>query len=196
VRLLAGAVLAGGLVAGCGGGDLVLPNDNVAAAIRVVDGDGQQGRVGQLLASPIVVEVTDSTGNPVPGAAVRFVLLSAGDSAELQPSAATTDQQGRAQARMLLGEKVGLQTGEARLGQGPNPLTASFTAVATVTGLVTNSQIVAPASRMLTMAINVNRLTPTRCRLMALRARSCRTVPTLPSGGALRRRRAARRYGR
>jgi PKD repeat protein len=127
-------VLAGGLLAGCGGGDLVLPNDNIPAAIRVVDGDGQQGRVGELLASPIVVAVTDSAGNPVPGAAVRFVLVSAGDSGELQPAAATTDQQGRAQARMLLGEKIGLQTGEARLGQGPNPLTASFTAVATALG--------------------------------------------------------------
>jgi PKD repeat protein len=35
---------------------------------------------------------------------------------------------------MLLGEKIGLQTGEARLGQGPSPLTASFTAVATAAG--------------------------------------------------------------
>jgi PKD repeat protein len=133
-RLLPGAALAGWLLAGCGGGDLVLPNDNVAEAIRVVEGDGQQGTVGQMLAAPIVVEVTDSAGNPVPGAAVQFVLLSAGDSAELQPPATTTDQQGRAQARMLLGEKIGLQTGEARLGQGPNPLRASFTAVAISAG--------------------------------------------------------------
>ena len=129
-RLL-GAVLAGGVLAGCGGGDLVLPNDNAAAAIRIVDGDGQQGRVGELLASPIVVEVTGSAGNPVPGVSVQFVLVSAGDSAEIVPTTTTTDQQGRAQARMLLGEKVGLQTGEARLVQGASPLTASFTAVAT-----------------------------------------------------------------
>jgi len=129
-RLL-GAVLAGGLLGGCGGGDLVLPNDNAATAIRIVDGDGQQGKVGELLASPIVVEVTGSAGNPVPGVSVQFVLVSAGDSAEIVPPTTTTDQQGRAQARMLLGEKVGLQTGEARLVQGASPLTASFTAVAT-----------------------------------------------------------------
>ena len=40
-------------------------------------------------------------------------------------------------------------------------ISPSFTAVATVTGLVTNSQMVAAASRMLTTAIRVNRLTPT-----------------------------------
>ena len=130
-RRLRGAVLAGALLAGCSGGDLVLPNNNAAAAIRIVDGDSQQGRAGELLPSPIVVEVTDSAGNPVPGASVRFVLVSAGDSAEILPTTTTTDQQGRAQARMLLGEKVGLQAGEARLDQGANPLTASFTAVAT-----------------------------------------------------------------
>jgi len=128
--LLLGAALAGGLLAGCGGNDLVLPPDE-AVVIQVVGGDGQQGQVGELLPSPIVVQVTDSAGNPVPGAAVQFVLVSAGDSADIQPATTTTDQQGHAQARMLLGDKVGLQTGEARLGQGTNPPTASFTAVAT-----------------------------------------------------------------
>ena len=132
--LLLSTVLPGGLLAACSSGDLVLPNGSVAAAIRIVNGDGQQGTVGQLLAAPIVVEVTDSAGNPVPGASVRFVLVSAGDSADIQPAAATTDQQGRAQARMLLGEKVGLQTGEARLAQGSNPPKVSFTAVATQAG--------------------------------------------------------------
>jgi hypothetical protein len=46
---------------------------------------------------------------------------------------------------------------------------ASLTAVATVTGFVTNSQIVAAASTMLTTAISVNRLSmPTRWRIMAV----------------------------
>jgi PKD repeat protein len=129
--LLLGAALAGGLLAGCGGGDLVLPSGETAAVIRVVDGDGQQGKVGELLPAPIVVQVTDSAGNPVPGASVQFVLVSTGDSADIEPATTTTDQQGRAQARMLLGDKVGLQTGEARLGQSANPPTAPFTAVAT-----------------------------------------------------------------
>jgi PKD repeat protein len=127
--LVWGAVLAGGL-AGCGGGDLVLPAGGTADLIQVVEGDGQQGTVGELLPAPIVVQVTDSAGNPVPGVAVQFVLLSAGDSADIEPASTTTDQLGQAQARMLLGDKVGLQTGEARLAQGANPPRASFTAVA------------------------------------------------------------------
>jgi PKD repeat protein len=131
VALLCGAALAGGLLAGCGGGDLVLPGGETGAVIKVVDGNGQQGTVGELLPSPIVVEVTDTAGNPIPGADVQFVLLSAGDSAQLEPASTTTDQQGHAEARMLLGDKVGLQTGEARVGQGANPPRASFTAVAT-----------------------------------------------------------------
>ena len=129
--LVWGAALAGGLLAGCGGGDLVLPSGETAAMIHVVAGDEQQGKVGELLPAPIVVEVVDSAEHPVPGATVQFVLLSAGDSADIEPATTTTDQQGRAQARMLLGNKVGLQSGEARVGQGANPARASFTAVAT-----------------------------------------------------------------
>jgi PKD repeat protein len=129
--LLLGAALAGGLLAGCGSGDLVLPTTEPGAMIRVVAGDGQQGDVGELLPAPLVVEVTDSAGDALPGVTVQFVLVSAGDSADIEPGATTTDQQGRAQARMLLGDKVGLQSGEARVGQGANPPTASFTAHAT-----------------------------------------------------------------
>jgi PKD repeat protein len=124
-------VLAAGLLVGCGGGDLVLPNNGGATTIHVIDGDGQRGTVGELLASPIVVQVTDAAGDPVPGAAVEFALTSAGDGAEIVPAAATTNSQGLAEAHVLLGAKVGLQTGEARLSvEGQNPPKASFTAVA------------------------------------------------------------------
>ena len=84
--LLLGAALAGGLLSGCGGDDLVLPNGNSGAMIRVVTGDGQQGTVGQLLPLPIVVEVTDSAENPLPGVSVQFALVSAGDSADIEPA--------------------------------------------------------------------------------------------------------------
>jgi PKD repeat protein len=129
--LLLGAALAVGLLAACGGDDLVLPTGEPAAMISVVDGDGQQGQVGELLPAPIVVEVTDTAGNPIPGAEVQFVIVSAGDSAQIEPASTTTDQQGHAEARMLLGDKVGLQTGEARVGPAANPARASFTALAT-----------------------------------------------------------------
>ena len=118
------------LVAACGGGDLVLP-DNGDRAIRVVDGDGQRGSVGEPLAAPVVVEVTDARGEPVEGATVEFVLTSAGAGAGITPSTAQTSAEGRAQAQVLLGDKVGLQTGEAQVAvDGPTPPKTTFSALA------------------------------------------------------------------
>lgn len=131
-RMLSPTVLATGLLAACGGGDLVLPGDGGATGIRVVNGDGQSAPVGQLLAAPIVVEVTDADNAPVEGATVEFALTSAGPGAEVSPATATTGADGRAEAHLLLGDKLGLQTGEARavVEGAPAPKT-SFTAVAT-----------------------------------------------------------------
>jgi PKD repeat protein len=71
--------------------------------------------VGALLGSPIVIEVTDESGTPVRGAVVEFAFTSAGDGTEIVPETATTDQDGLAEARILLGSEPGLQTGEARV---------------------------------------------------------------------------------
>ena len=129
------SVLLSSLLAGCGGGNLTLPgaggDGGGPTAIRVVTGDGQSGQVGELLTAPVVVEVTDGEGSPVEGAAVAFELTSAGDGAEVLPSTATTDAAGHAEARVLLGSKVGLQTGEARVVvDGAAVSKASFSAMA------------------------------------------------------------------
>src|SRR3954466_13695381 len=51
-------VLAGVLLAGCGGGDsLLLPSESNPSEIKVVRGGGQSGRVGEALKDPIVVQV-------------------------------------------------------------------------------------------------------------------------------------------
>jgi PKD repeat protein len=114
----------------CGGDDLVLPGDG-EMAIRVVDGDGQRGSVGELLAAPVVVEVIDSKGDPVQGATVAFVLTSAGDGAEISPASVRTDGDGHAEAHVLLGDKVGLQTGQATVTGNGTPLSsATFSALA------------------------------------------------------------------
>jgi PKD repeat protein len=122
------------LTAACGGGDLLLPapGNEGPASISVVGGVGQSGLVGQLLAAPFVVAVTDSGGQPVEGATVVFEPTSAGDGAEMFPSTATTNAAGTAEARMLLGNKVGEQTGEARVvvESATTPKT-SFSAMAT-----------------------------------------------------------------
>ena len=134
--VLAVTVLCGSLLAGCSGEELTLPGgggpSSDPAAIRVVTGDGQSGQVGEPLTAPVVVEVTDAEGAPVAAATVGFELLSAGQGAEVSPTTAITDADGRAEARVLLGSKVGLQTGEARVivEGGALPRT-SFSAVAT-----------------------------------------------------------------
>ena len=121
----------GWLAAGCSGGDLVLPRDGAANAIRVVEGDGQTGAVRQPLTGPVVIEVTNTAGDPVEGATVEFALTSAGEGAEVAPDTATTSAQGRAEAHVVLGDKVGLQTGQALLlRQGSASLSATFSAVA------------------------------------------------------------------
>ena len=122
----------GCLVAACGGGDLSLPEDGRGAAgIEVVDGDGQRGSVGEPLASPVVVEVTDARGEPVEGATVEFALTSAGEGAGITPSTARTSAEGRAQAQVQLGDKVGVQTGEARVaGDGDSLPKTTFSALA------------------------------------------------------------------
>jgi PKD repeat protein len=110
-------LLLGSVLLGCSGDSLVLPGDEPPSgepvAIRVLTGDGQSGEVGTLLAAPVVVEVTDAEGQPVANATVTFALTSAGEGAEIQPASATTDAAGHAEARVVLGSKVGLQTGEA-----------------------------------------------------------------------------------
>ena len=119
-----------GLAAGCGSNDLVLPNSDVTTSIRVVSGDGQRGPVGEPLTAPVVVEVTDGK-HPVQGLTVQFALTSAGAGGEITPDTARTDGAGRAQAYVLLGDKIGLQTGEAHvMGQGNDPPSTTFVALA------------------------------------------------------------------
>jgi PKD repeat protein len=119
------------LAAGCGGTDLVLPDNGGAASIRVIQGDGQRGSVGEPLGAPVVVEVTDADGGPVEGVTVAFALTSAGSGAEITPATAATDARGRTQTHVLLGDKVGLQTGEAKvMGDGTEQPTTTFAALA------------------------------------------------------------------
>ena len=118
-------------LAGCGGSDLVLPDSGGPASIRVIEGDGQHGSVGEPLTAPVVVVVKDADGGPVQGVTVGFALTSAGTGAEITPSTAVTDAAGRAQAHVLLGDKVGLQTGEARvMGNGSALPSTTFAALA------------------------------------------------------------------
>nr|MBA3759991.1 Ig-like domain repeat protein [Gemmatimonadales bacterium] len=120
------------LLAGCGGGDgIILPNEGEPAAIAVVEGDDQRGLVGEPLANPLVVEVTDTRGRPVSGATVAFEFSSAGAGASVVPEQKTTDADGRAGTTLVLGTSTGRQTGQARVVQtGTAAILAPFSAMA------------------------------------------------------------------
>ena len=123
--------LAALLLGACQTGDgLTLPSDGEPAAIAVVDGDGQSGRVTEALANPVVVQVTDSRGRPVENATVAFNLTSAG--AAVTPQTTTTDADGRAQAQVVLGTAIGTLTGQAQvvINQGASGPATAFTATA------------------------------------------------------------------
>lgn len=99
--------------------DLTLPDDGGGTdgpdAITVQDGDGQDGTVGETLATALVVRVT-SDGEPAAGQGVVF---EADDgSGELAPDTTVTDGGGEATARWTLGSTPGQQSASARLIAG------------------------------------------------------------------------------
>ena len=75
------------------------------SALEIFSGDGQQGAPGTPLAQPMVVEVRDQYGDPLPDAAVTFT-ITAGDgklSGRFTVQHATTDANGRAELNLTLG---------------------------------------------------------------------------------------------
>ena len=115
---------------GCGGSDLTLPNEGVAAKIAITQGNGQNGTVSTLLPARLVVKVTDSRGQPVPDQRVDFTVAAGGGSAA--PTSATTGADGQADATWTLGPAAGAQSLTATaVGNGaPSNLSVAFAASA------------------------------------------------------------------
>ena len=128
-----GALLPGlaALALGCGGSDLVLPSEGTAAKIVVVSGNGQAGVVGAALVDSLIVRVTDSKDRPVQNQQVTFAPGDA-NSGQPVPASATTNADGRAGAKWVLGNVAGSQTMVAKpVGNGaPANLSVTFTATA------------------------------------------------------------------
>jgi len=119
------------LLAACGGADLVLPGQGEPAAIQVVHGNGQSGRVGTALAEPVVALVTDGQGRPVDGVAVAFDLPD-GTDASVTPDTVLTGPDGQAAFHVTMGTRVGdLSAQVAVSASGSRTMTApvSLTAV-------------------------------------------------------------------
>ena len=116
------------VLAACGGEGLTLPPDGAAANIEVTWGSGQSARVGSTLPDSLVVKVTDTRGRPVEGANVVFDFTADGSAAS--PATASTDANGIAWSRLVLGTRVGLVNGTARVptDQGVTPVSTTFTA--------------------------------------------------------------------
>jgi hypothetical protein len=71
------------LVLGCGEhsptpSQLTQPSPPPPPALTIVSGNGQHGRVGEFLAEPLAVRVTDPNGNGVAGVAVRWTIVAGG----------------------------------------------------------------------------------------------------------------------
>ena len=147
------------LLLACGGGDLVLPADGVPAAIKVVEGDGQSGRVGVPLARPLIGRVTDAQGRPVSGIPVAFAFTDETADASVAPDTATTDDDGQASFQVVMGSRVGRGSAELRVaGAGALTASVSFTAVsadANELHAVSGDQQSAPAGTILAQPLVV-----------------------------------------
>jgi hypothetical protein len=97
-----------------------------AAQLVKVSGDLQTATVGQTLAQPLVVRVSDANAHAIAGASVSFA--AAAGSGSVGSASAMTNASGQAQSTWTLGQTAGSQTASATVGALP---ALSFSATAT-----------------------------------------------------------------
>jgi hypothetical protein len=95
---------------GCSGNDGTAPP--TASAIALVSGDHQTGTVGQALAQPLVVRVTDKNGASVSGVGVSWAITAGGGGVSV--ASVTTDAQGHASVTWTLGPSAGSNNNSAQ----------------------------------------------------------------------------------
>jgi PKD repeat protein len=78
-----------------------------ANGIAAVSGEGQNGAVNTTLPQPLVVQVSDNFGNPIPNVTVNWSVTGGGS---VNPSSPQTDVNGRVSAERTLGSAAGEQT--------------------------------------------------------------------------------------
>lgn len=84
-------------------GDATGPENHTPARIDVIAGDGQEGRVGQQLPSPIVVRVVDQAGEGVSGVPLKFTVISGNGFVQAD---SVSDTSGQAVALWRLGSST------------------------------------------------------------------------------------------
>lgn len=80
------------------------------AHILLISGNGQVGRSDQALANPLVVEVTDAAGKPLPGASVVFAQGVANPDGFTSANPVSTGPDGTASITWTLGKNAGNST--------------------------------------------------------------------------------------
>jgi hypothetical protein len=108
--------------------------DAAGARLAIVSGDGQTAGIGEALPEPLVVAATDGAGVPLAGRSVIF-RVSANNGALLDPQdarqralAVSTDAQGHAQARLVLGMRSGAANNRVDVSLVPDPPDAALAA--------------------------------------------------------------------
>jgi hypothetical protein len=153
--------------AACGGDKLTLPSVGEPAHIVVIAGSPQSGRVGDQLAAPLVVKVTDTQDRPVAGATVNFTFDDAASGGSAQPASGTTNGDGEASSIIRLGPRVGPMSGHATVPvpEGTVPVTVPFTltalsadafGIAAVSGEGQNGQVGATLPQPLVVQVSDN----------------------------------------
>ena len=106
-------LLAGAL--GCASGDLLLPEPPGGENVQLskVEGDGQEGTVGEQLPNPLVVKVLNSREEPAIGRQVAFVITSPVEA--VTPDTVITNSAGLATGNVVLGTSPGDYVIQARL---------------------------------------------------------------------------------
>ena len=80
----------------------------IPLAFWIITGFDQKGVIGEALAKPLVVEVRDRSGEPLPSVQVIFSVSRGGGT--LSATSTTTDANGRAESRLTLGPNPGRNT--------------------------------------------------------------------------------------
>lgn len=105
------------------------------AAIVIVSGQEQSGRVGEALARPFVVRVLDATNAPVPGATVHWVAAGGG-----LAESTTTDANGESSNVMTLGNIAGSASARAEIADGTSVVFSASAFAGPPTALVFATQ--------------------------------------------------------
>ncbi len=127
-----------------------------ASQLAILTGNGQTGTVGEALADPFSVKVTDAFGNPVAGTSVDWAVTAGNGS--IAPPTATSSAAGLASAVLTLGPSAGANTATASAtGLTGSPVTFNATgeAVPVGTAVTVGNDFFAPATLQTTAGSTV-----------------------------------------